>query len=416
MNAVPYTPKVATGRSGVQSQRTVIRLRSGAFCVAILGWSSTTFADPPNSLLLSSFEGVPPVTVPFTPGITLYGAVDEAIGFMKGASSSSFVQQSGGEWTTKLGFFGVEDLGAGYRARFNLESGIDGTNGKLQATSTLFNREAWVAIGSRQSGELKLGLQDLIGGIPLPVDVFGEIATVSTEVYLAGWTYDLGPGASALTQRMSNAISYNSPRFGPFGAQFAVSLADPGTNAPTVTNRSLAFNYFNGRILGTVGYSGNYGELGVPYSGLPASSYIRTDNFGASVIYDSGRYVLTAGYSFLAPRLAGDRDAWTVTTGAWYRFFGRNDVRAQFTYRNVLGSDSRSYGITLGYDYNLSNRSGIYVRGALIHNSGTSPSYGNSHYHPIQPALDLPYTSPTSADGSQNSTPHVVLVGVYHKF
>jgi predicted porin len=391
-------------RSGRKFARTALRTAAlAALGVAGQGaWASDSFFN-------DYFAGIPYVGLnAYTPGVSLYGVVDEAVGFTKGAHTS-VVQQSGGQWTSKFGFYGVEDLGGGYRARFNLESGFNAANGALGTTNTLFNREAWVSIGSRNTGELKFGLQDDVG-VPLFVDIFGQVGTVSAVAFLTAWVYDLGPGASYEPARLPNAISYSTPWFGPFNAQLAVSLASQGSTAPTVTTRAIALNYYDGRVFGTLSYLGNYG-----LNALTTSSYVRTDNFAAGAVYDTGRYVLSAGYSFLAPRLAGDRVASLYTLGGLYRY-QRNDFRAELAYRTVGGFSDRSYGVTLGYDYNLSQRTALYVRGSMITNTGSTPPYGK--YPGEQPTVDNINTSYTGANGALENyqSPRVVLVGMYHKF
>ncbi|MDR7009637.1 porin [Paraburkholderia strydomiana] len=392
------TPRLCTARVAVKVAASLALGTS-----AHPGWAADTF-------LSDYFVGVPYATsAAYTPGLTLYGVVDEAIGYMKGGQTS-FVQQSSGEWTSKFGLYGVEDLGGQYTVRFALENGFNAANGQLGTANTIFNREAWVAIGSRGTGELKFGLQDDVG-VPLFVDVFGQVGSVSAVAYLTAWTYDLGPGASYQPSRLSNAVSYSTPWFGPLNAQLAISLAGAGTAAPTVTTRSIALNYYDGHLLGTLAYVGNYG-----LNALTTSSYVRTDNFAAGVLYDAKNYVLSAGYSFLAPRLAGDRVASLYTAGALYRYQQRNDFRAELAYRTVGGYSDRSLGVTLGYDYNLSKRTAVYVRGSVIRNTGSVSGYGR--YLGMQPTVNNINNSYVGENGVTENyqAPHVVLVGLYHKF
>jgi predicted porin len=379
---------------------------------ALCAVSQVASAQASNLFFSDYFQGVPYATADaYTPGLRLYGVIDQAVGFTKGAQTA-FVQQSGGQWTSKFGMYGVEDIGGGYRVRFALENGFDASNGQLGTAGTMFNREAWIALGSAKTGEVKLGLQDAVG-VPLFVDVFGEVLTISTVAYLAGWTYDLGPGASYQPLHISNAISYSSPWYGPFNAQVLVQTHAQDSTAPTLTNRSVAINFFDGHLFGTISYFGNYAV-----NGLSPSQYVRTDNISAGVIYDSGHYVLSAGYSFLAPRLDGDRVASTYTLGAIYRYQKRNDFRAEVVYRTVGGWVDHSYGVTLGYDYNLSARTALYVRGSVIHNIGTAPTYSHYPYpYTQQPTLDNINNAYTGQNGTEfYKTPHVVLVGMYHKF
>ena len=394
-----------------QSKRTgrkVVRTVLGTALFAALGAASTSSYSA-DSFLNDYFLGVPYATFnAYTPGISLYGAVDESVGVTKGAQTS-VVQQSGGEWTSKFGMYGAEDLGGGWRARFDLESGFNASNGQLQTANTLFNREAWVSLYSPVAGELKFGLQDDVG-VPLFVDVFGQVGTVSAVAYLTAWTYDLGPGASVEAARLSNAISYSTPWAGPLNAQFAVAMSN-NSDAPTIATKSVALNYYDGHLFGTLSYVGNYG-----LNALTTSSYVRTDNFAGAVLYDKGNYVLSGNYSFLAPRLAGDRVASLYTAGALYRYEQRNDFRVELAYRKVAGFDDRSFGVTLGYDYDLSKRTALYVRGSVIRNTGSAATYGR--YPVMQPTVDNIATSYEGPQGQAESyqAPHVVLVGMYHKF
>ncbi|MFD1556915.1 porin [Paraburkholderia silviterrae] len=402
-----------SGRTRIRTFSTGLRPAHLACTVAAVTLGAASFtarADTSNLFLFDYLQGLPYATsAAYSPGVTLYGVVDDSIGYTKGAHSA-FVQQSGGEWTSKVGLYGVEDLGDGYWVRFALESGFNTATGQQGSPGTLFNREAWIGLGSKRTGELKFGLQDDVG-VPLFVDVFGEVGSVSAVGYLLQWTSDLGPGASYEPGRLPSAISYASPWFGPLNAQFAVVLHGAQPAAPTFATRSAALNYFDGHLFATLAYIGNYGQ-----NALVPSQYVRTDNYAAGVFYDGGHYVLSAGYSFLAPRLDGDRTASVYSVGAIYRYRQRNDFRVELAYRTVSGFNDRSLGLTLGYDYNLSARTALYVRGSLVHNTGSAPVYGNEATQ--QPTVDNignAYTGPGGVMQNYRS-PHVVLVGMYHKF
>jgi hypothetical protein len=118
-------------------------------------WSSHAFAQTSSyaSVLVSSlpeFNG----TIP-SGGISLYGSLDEGINYQSVGGKHLFQLQSGGEWTSKFGMFGREDLGGGLKAEFNLESGFNASNGNLQASNAIFNREAWVGLNSTVFGQVR---------------------------------------------------------------------------------------------------------------------------------------------------------------------------------------------------------------------------------------------------------------------
>jgi predicted porin len=74
-----------------------------------------------------------------------------------------FGPAAGGLTDSLWGLQGAEDLGAGWRSRFQLESGFDPSGGNAADVGHLFNYAAWVGIGHDSVGELRLGRQPTIG-------------------------------------------------------------------------------------------------------------------------------------------------------------------------------------------------------------------------------------------------------------
>jgi predicted porin len=111
--------------------------------------------------------------------VTLYGIVDAGISYVTnvartGGQNSSAVQMiSGGESGDRLGFRGVEDLGGGLRAVFQLENGFNAANGTLQQNGRLFGRQAFVGLespyGAITLGRQRVPLYDLF----VPLDPLG---------------------------------------------------------------------------------------------------------------------------------------------------------------------------------------------------------------------------------------------------
>src|SRR5574344_1903859 len=63
--------------------------------------------------------------------VTLYGVLDTGLTYSKGEESVYGMTHVGGNVNSRLGFRGVEDLGNGLKATFNLEAGMgvdDGNN------------------------------------------------------------------------------------------------------------------------------------------------------------------------------------------------------------------------------------------------------------------------------------------------
>src|ERR1700712_4032180 len=99
--------------------------------------------------------------------VTLYGDVDQYIGYIHSNNGRSITGLNDGAiLRSRLGVRGIEDLGGGLQAKFNLEQGIGAAT--PADPSRLFDRQAWVGLGSNTFGEIRLGRQNteifFIGG------------------------------------------------------------------------------------------------------------------------------------------------------------------------------------------------------------------------------------------------------------
>ncbi|MFP4591786.1 porin [uncultured Ralstonia sp.] len=141
-----------------------------------------------------------------TPAVTLYGVLDVFTGYQSatvgGKSTSLSVLGSNGEMTSRWGLRGSEDLGGGYRATFNLESGFDPSSGQAQNSYRLFDRQAWVGVAAPY-GELRAGRQNsAMFTYSGNMDAFGAATYGSGYNNFANWL-----------ARVDNDLSYLSPKF-----------------------------------------------------------------------------------------------------------------------------------------------------------------------------------------------------------
>ncbi|MDF6681443.1 porin, partial [Escherichia coli] len=96
--------------------------------------------------------------------VTLYGVADAGIEYLSNVPSASpggsnqVRMTSGNMSTSRWGLRGVEDLGGGLKAIFELESGISFDTGAQNNSTRLFDRSAFVGLGSKY-GQLTLGRQ-----------------------------------------------------------------------------------------------------------------------------------------------------------------------------------------------------------------------------------------------------------------
>jgi general bacterial porin, GBP family len=143
---------------------------------------------------------------------------------MTGASNFglAYGQQSG----NRFGLRGVEDIGGGNRVTFQLENGFEFGNGTLQQGGRIFGRQAWIGVENNSWGYVRIGRQTNFATeyVGIPVDPFGT-----------GFG-QLNMGAAfgvANTDRISNAIKYQTPNMSGFQAGVGYSFATGNTGAYT---------------------------------------------------------------------------------------------------------------------------------------------------------------------------------------
>ncbi|CAE6689536.1 porin [Paraburkholderia nemoris] len=375
----------------------------------------TAQAEPYQITLLSA---LPEFNGSLREGVALYGSVDMGINYQSVGGKSLVQTQSGGEWTSKFGVFGREDLGGGLRAEFNLESGFLANNGAMQDSTSLFNRQAWVGLNSSTYGRVRFGKQ--IGtGLPLFVDVFGTVGTNSAYTWLGtavvqtpkgvGYNSDLGAGATQLSARVNNAITYLSPSFAGFSTELMYAPSNVAGQSPAAAAQGALLQWYDGTTYVTGTYNQVWGA-----TGASGTSTVRNDLYGFGVVYDTGKIVLSGAFNQYAPRLANDGIARVYTLGTIWPV-GRNAFRASVVYRDTSGvhdsannpAKDSAFGVMLGYDYTLSKRTGLYARAGFIRNYGISTVLLNNNPLPTQTGSTAP---------ELGTTPVTVSLGMYHNF
>jgi predicted porin len=163
--------------------------------------------------------------------VTLYGLIDGGLRYNKvsidnGSGASSFGLAYGQQSGNRFGLRGVEDIGGGSRVTFQLENGFEFGNGTLQQGGRIFGRQAWIGVENNSWGYVRIGRQTNFATeyVGIPVDPFGT-----------GFG-QLNMGAAfgvANTDRISNAIKYQTPNMSGFQAGVGYSFATGNTGVYT---------------------------------------------------------------------------------------------------------------------------------------------------------------------------------------
>ena len=176
--------------------------------------------------------------------VTLYGVMDAAVAIEDtgdpGTSTRKAVN-SGNQSSSRIGIRGSEDLGAGLKAVFNLESGVAADTGAAEAA--FWGRRAVV------------GLEGGFGSVTLGRE-YSPLAAVagSSDIFGQGF---FGTNLSAfsstrITRRLSNALSYRTPTFAGLTASFAGSASENVPGSSRILGTALEFK--SGRLYAAGGY------------------------------------------------------------------------------------------------------------------------------------------------------------------
>ena len=197
-----------------------------------------------RNLILAALLSAGAVTAHAQSNVTIYGDIDQYIGYIRSSSGTSITGLNDGTLLrSRLGFRGTEDLGGGYSARFNLEQGLNADTGTSADTAHLFDRQAWVGLAT-PGGEVRLGRQNAI------------IQTIGGAIdYTERTTFGSMINTFGVPSRYDNDISYQSPRFS--GLQLTVHYALPENASSAVDNKAIlqfGADYQNGPY--RLGYAG----------------------------------------------------------------------------------------------------------------------------------------------------------------
>lgn len=313
--------------------------------------------------------------------VTLYGIVDAAVALEdtgEPGRGNRKVLNSGNQSSSRLGFRGSEDLGAGLKAVFNLESGVSMDTGA--ADSAFFGRRAVV------------GLEGAFGALMLGRE-YAPIAAVAGAADIMGQGFfgtNLGAFASnRLTRRLSNSVTYVTPRFNGLRASIAASPSEGASGATRVLGSAVEFNA--GRLYAGGGYH-DVERL----NGLKDKEYALGFGYGIGDVDLKGNY-LVADPSGTGNKFEQFNIGASIGLGKG-RLFG--NVQS-----NRLEGGAKGTALAATYSYELSRRTNVYASYARLSNNASGRFGLNSSSTSVTPAASAP-----------GADPSVLALGVRHRF
>ena len=320
--------------------------------------------------------------------VTLYGVADAYAGQKSTTTGGVKVKQtvvdSGGLNTSRFGIRGTEDLGAGLKAIFTMESGVAVDSGAANLNGgNLFSRQAFVGL-SGNFGTATLGRQYTAYDA-----LYAGTNNTYDATYFSTTNNVWNSGVTNYSTRASNSFAYASPVYSGFSGAFVVSGGEDKSNGTATVagvkasrNNSFHIKYANGPLLVGYAYQNEKfnGQSQIASTTPNTQSGDRTYNLFAGS-YDFGVAKINGGYNIAKQQ----RSTATVPASAInvngkdkeYQFgvsapFGAATVAAGYTRSKSDTSDLRGTGYSLLGTYDLSKRTRLYAGGVSEKYSGTA--------------------------------------------
>ena len=283
--------------------------------------------------------------------VTLYGRVDLSVGKPIGTANKGMFNGSG----SRFGVRGVEDLGGGLKALFQIEHRFDADTGGSQNFNVAREGSTAAGTGNRfWGGRSIVGVEGGFGQVLMGREYTVPFFTSQLAADPWGWdtiasqiTIPL-TGGSIVTVRNDSSLTYRGT-FG--GFTFGLQTAE---RTDTFTNRvkrpvNVGFSYAGGPVYVGFGHE----VVGNNAKWTTANASVRFGAFKPGIFIGSGNPA--------APTTTKHRSV--MLTGVGY--FGAGELRLAFgklQARPAVGAkiDVVSGG-AIGYHHNLSKRTTVYV-------------------------------------------------------
>jgi len=232
--------------------------------------------------------------------VTLYGILDgglrySSVSLANGEGFTNFGAAYGVQSGNRWGMKGVESLGNGNNAIFQVESGFSLGNGSTSAFGDrLFGRQAWMGLQNNAWGDVRLGRM---------TNLTSDWVVAAVDPFGAGFNQlNMGHAfTSGNTVRYDNTLMYRSPNMSGFEAGLGYSFATgmisnggtTGYNFATSNNTraiTAGAKYANGPFYAVASYEKVYAADGTAQNGNSVNNW----NIAGS--YDFKVLKLAAGY------------------------------------------------------------------------------------------------------------------------
>lgn len=287
--------------------------------------------------------------------VTVYGKVDLGLVVDGGSAAGKSVRIASVTGGSRLGFKGTEELGGGYKAAFQLETGLcadsaAGAPNFCTGNNQFMGRQAFGAL-SGSFGSISAGRQYSLGYLTLAtVDPFGTGYAGQANNSDGKGTYVVDNSAA----RLNNSATYTTPRFGGFTASAEIALGETTGNWRAGRETGASINYASGPAYGAVTFYDLDNANGVGNS--------RTVTTAAGT-YDFGLLKAHALLQKVSGHPTGARtaDIFNILAGATVPVAGGYVLASFIHHDDRTSADQDTNQLGVGYNYPLSKRTSVYA-------------------------------------------------------
>lgn len=299
--------------------------------------------------------------------VTVYGRIDLGLVLDSGNPAGKSVRiSSGAASSSRLGFMGSEDLGGGYKAGFQLETGYcadsaAGAPNYCGASNNFMSRQAHGDLsgpfGAMTAGrQYSLGFDDMIAIDPFSTGYAGRINNI---VDTSG-------------TRLNNSFRYTTPSFAGFKAAGEFALGEQSGNWASNREVGAELGYAAGPAYASFAY---YDVRNANGDGSARRNY----QFGGTYDFGVAKVAAMVQKGDGDPTGAIKIDTLDFMGGATVPLAG-GSLLASFIHhddRGRLNHDANQIGA--GYNYPLSKRTSVYTAYArIVNRNGAAFTVGNS--------------------------------------
>ena len=339
--------------------------------------------------------------------VTLFGMVDTGVTYVSNESGKRNVKMDDGVNGPILwGFRGVEDLGGGTKAIFELVDQFQIDSGAFMPNSSLFSRTSFVGLVNDKFGKVTAGNQydfmtdSLFSSGDDPAELSGHFydfrAGPFTKLDLPSNATGAFDWDRMAGERVTNSVKYVSPVFEGFSAGAMYGFGGVAGSIGAGNSTSFALNY----AAGSFGANAAYTDIKYYTAGSPQVS---VRNWGLGTHYRFGGWVTNALFTTVHNSANGGA-VYEGSFGLHYNFTPALSAGASYMYMkgNETVDNSHAHQIAGIVDYALSKRTDVYLLGVYQRaNSGADAQINGMN---------------DSGDESDSPSQAVVRIGLHTHF